>query len=125
MKLTFSSHISSKTHKDFSLKLFPDIEVDDFLIRTDEEESAEMTAWTAEYGFPDNSVVVARTEFGPALVDPDAPGRVTIEVHIGPGADSSTLADAEAEARKLSIEAGNITADDSPDNMQGIEIIHH
>ena len=74
MKLTFSAHISAKTHRDFNLKVFPGGEPNDFLIESTEAEGGEMTAWTCEYDFPDDSVVVARSEFGPAVVDPDAPG---------------------------------------------------
>jgi hypothetical protein len=125
MNLIFHSHISSKTHRDFALKMFPDGEPDDFLKRNEEEEGDEMTAWTCEYDFPDNSVVLANVEFGPALVSPDGPVKVTIEVHIGPEASAPVIAAAEAEAKNLAVQEGIEVHDGSDDDSSLFRIIRH
>ena len=125
MKLTFSAHISAKTHRDFQLKVFPGGEPNDFLIESTETEGGEMTAWTCEYDFPDDSVVVARTEFGPAVIDPDAPLSVAIEVHIGPKASDSVIAAAEAEAKELAARAGVKEDDESIPGFTGLSVVQH
>ena len=84
-----------------------------------------MTAWTCEYDFPDDSVVVARSEFGPAVVDPDAPVNVTVEVHIGPQASPAVIAAAEAEAKKLAAEAGMKEDDESIPGFSGLSVVQH
>ncbi len=125
MKLTFNAHISAKTHRDFNLKVFPGGEPNDFLIESTEKEGGEMTAWTCEYDFPDDSVVVARSEFGPAVIDPDAPGKVTVEVHIGPQASDSVISAAEAEAKKLADQAGIKEDDESIPGFSGLSFVQH
>lgn len=106
MNLRFTEHLTAKTCMSVHLKVYPEGEPGDFLILREEVERGEGTASTCEYAFPDDTVVVARWEFGPAVIDPDAPGDVTIEVHIGPGASASLAAAAESEAREMAAEAG-------------------
>lgn len=124
MKLIFHAHLSAKTHSDFELTVFPDGKPEDFLTRSETEEGGESTASTCEYDFPDNSVVVASIEFGPALIEPDAPVRVTVEMHIGAEASTSVIAAAEAEAKKLADQAG-IKGYSSVAEEEGLRIIRH
>jgi len=124
MKLIFSAHISAKTHRDFELRVFPDGEANDFFIRCEDEESGEMSASTCEYDFPDDLVVVARIEFGPALIEPDAPLSLTIEVHVGAEASSSVIAAAEAEAKELAAQA-RTKEHNNDDDSTGLRIIRH
>ena len=125
MKLTFHAHISAKTHSDFKLKVFPEDEPGDFLVQREVDEGDESLATTCEYDFPDDSVVVARIEFGPALIKPDAPGRVTIEVHIGPQASTSVIAAAEAEAKELATQAGIEEHKESVTGSLGLRLIRY
>lgn len=125
MKLSFSGHLSAKTSRDFELKVFPSGEPETFLTGHQEWERGEGIAWIREYDFPDNSVVVARIEFGPAVIDPDAPVDVTVEVHIGPEARTSVIAAAEAEAKKLAAQAGIEEHDESIPGFSGLRVIRH
>ena len=90
-----------------------------------EWERGEGMASICEYDFSDNSVVVARIEFGPAVIDPDAPSDVTVEVHIGPEASASAIAAAEAEAKELAVQAGIKKHDDNTPGFSGLWVIRH
>ena len=125
MKLTFHAHISAKTHSDFKLKVFPEGKPGDFLAQREVDEGDESLATTCEYDFPDNSVVVARIEFGPAVIDPDGPVDVTVEVHVGVEASASVVATAEAEARELATHAGIEGDGPSMVGFSRLNIIRH
>lgn len=131
MNLLFSEHLSARTSSGFQLKVYPDGKPEDFLVQREDVEQGEGTASTFEYEFPDNTVVVARQEFGPAVADPDDPGDVIIEVHIGPETSASAAEAAESEARKMAAEAGiEEEGQNNPDfsrfpGFSGLSIIRH
>lgn len=125
MKLSFSEHLSAKTRRHFQLKVFPAGEPTAFLTRRQEEERGESLASICEYEFPDQSVVVACIEFGPAEMAPDAPVTVTVEVHIGPEARASVIAAAEAEAKKIAAQAGIEEYGDRIPGFSGLWVIRH
>ena len=125
MKLIFTAHLSAKTHRFYELKVFPDGEPEDFLTRREDEERGESSATTCEFDFPDHSVVVARIEFGPAVIGPEAPVSVDVEVHIGAEASASVIAAAEAEAKKLVTQAGIEEHNGSIDDSSGPRVIRH
>lgn len=125
MKLSFSEHLTAKTRRDFELKVHPSGEPEAFLTRREEEERGEGIASVCAYDFPDHSVVVARIEFGPAVIAPDAPVDVTIEVHIGPEASTSVVAAADSKARELAAQAGINEDEHSIPGLSGLSIIRH
>ena len=125
MKLSFSEHLSAKTRRHFELKVFPSGEPEAFLTGRQDDERGESCASNCEYDFSDDSVVVARIEFGSAVIAPDALVSVTVEVHIGPEASASVIAAAEAEAKELVTHAGIREHDDSIAGFSGLWIIQH
>jgi hypothetical protein len=125
MKLSFEQHLSAKTRRDVRLKVFPSGEPENFLTSRQEREGDESVASTCEYNFPDDSVVVAHIEFGPAVVGPRAPESVCIEVHTGPEASRDVIAAADAEARKLADDAGVNEQDDNIPGYSGLWTIRH
>lgn len=133
MKLKFSDHLTAKTSQSFRLKVYPGGKPEEFLVRHEDKEHGEGSASKYEYEFPDNLVVVARQEFSSSIVDPDYPGDVLIEVHIGSEASDSVAAIAEVEARMMAAEAGieeDYTEEDGQEpldftGLSGFFIIRH
>lgn len=134
MNLTFSDHLSAKTSSSYSLKVYPRGKPEDFLVEREDREQGEGQASTCVYEFPDDSVVIASTEFGPSIADPDDRGDLTIEVHIGPEADAALAEAVEAEAREMAAAAGIATElqdnNDLPDmpvffEFSGFSVVRH
>ena len=120
MRLCFSEHLSSKTRRGVDIRVFPSGRPADYLVSFEEQERGESVTSTSEYDFPEHSFIVARTEFGGAVIDPDEPTDVGIEVHVAPQARASTLALAENEASMLADKAGLARGDGS-----GFSVVRH
>ncbi len=125
MKLRFSKHLTAKTRRDCMLKVYPDGEPRAFLTQCEEERRGEGVASTRTFDFPDYAVVIARTEFGSAVISPDEPGDVAIEVHIGPEANDVVAAAAEVEARGMAAKAGIEEGEQGIPGFSGFSIIRH
>jgi hypothetical protein len=125
MRLSFNEHMSAKTRRDVRLQVFPSGEPKSYLTERQERESGESTAWSYEYDFPDDLVVVAYIEFGGAVIMPDEPVTTAVEVHIGPEAAPAVIASAETEAKKLAANAGINEDTERIPGYSGLQIIKH